>query len=283
MVEGQQALVLGVFLFVLGAAIGSFLNVVIYRLPRAESIAYPPSHCFSCGARLTVVDLFPILSYVLLRGRCRHCGRGFSPRYALVEAACGVLAVACGTIFGLTLYAAAMFVVCLCLIAVFFIDLDYMIIPDEFVVIIAVIGFVADASRLVATQGRDAITFSEWLGPTAYNVYLPRSVVGFFLGAGLLLFLGWIFEKAMGKPSMGGGDVKLAGAMGTLLGPGYLFLSYFLIAVIAGAVIGLAVMALRLRGRRDYIPFGPMLAMSGIAMLLWGDVIGPWVIGRFTA
>ena len=282
MLQWQPEWVLWGFLFAIGATIGSFLNVVIYRLPRAESVAYPPSHCFSCGTRLTVIDLFPVLSYVWLRGRCRHCGKGFSPRYALVEAACGLLAVLCATYFGLTLYALGLFVICLCLIAVFFVDLDYMIIPDEFVAIIAVIGLVIDGYELLSRHGATAIAFQEWLGPTAYNVYLPRSVVGLLVGAGLLLFLGWVFEKIMGKPSMGGGDVKLAGAMGTLLGPGYLFLSYFLVAVLAGAVIGVAVMALKLRGRRDYIPFGPMLAASGIVMLLWGDTVAPWVLHRFT-
>ena len=96
------------------------------------------------------------------------------------------------------------------------------------------------------------------------------------------MLLGWVFEKLMRKPSMGGGDIKLAAGMGTLLGPGYLFLSYFISAVVMGAIVGLVVMGLRLRGRRDYIPFGPMLAASGIAMLLFGDSIAPWIIGRFT-
>ena len=276
--------ILNVFLFAFGAAIGSFLNVVIYRLPRAESFVHPPSHCFSCGARLGVLDLFPVVSYLLLRGRCRHCGATFSPRYALVEAACGLLAVGIATLYGVSLFALAIFVVCLCLIAIFFIDLDYMIIPDEFVAIIAVLGVGHDAFRLVTGQGNplafaDPMTVGQ---PDVLRVILlPSSLVGLLVGAGLLYFLGWVFEKIMGKPSMGGGDVKLAGAMGTWLGPGYLFLSYFLLAVMAGAVIGLVAMALRARGRRDYIAFGPMLAAAGIAVLLWGSAIGPWVIGRF--
>jgi leader peptidase (prepilin peptidase) / N-methyltransferase len=277
--------VLTAFAFAFGAAIGSFLNVVIYRLPRAESVVHPPSHCFSCGARLQVIDLFPVLSYLFLRGRCRHCGAGFSPRYALVEAACGLLAAASVGIYGLTLFALAVFVVCLCLIAVFFIDLDYMIIPDEFVAVIAVLGLATDGWRLATGQG-NTIAFPDpmTLGhPDVYRViHLPTSLVGMVLGASLLYFLGWIFEKIMGKPSMGGGDVKLAGAMGTWLGPGYLFLAYFLLAVVAGAAVGLIAMALRTRGRRDYIPFGPMLAASGIAIMLWGNTIGPWVISRFT-
>lgn len=285
MFEALPLWILNVFLFAFGAALGSFLNVVIYRLPRAESFVHPPSHCFSCGARLGVVDLFPVLSYLFLRGRCRHCGARFSPRYALVEAACGLLAIAVVAAHGFSLLALALFVVCLCLVAILFIDLDHMIIPDEFVAIIAVLGLATDAWRLAVGQGR----LLEFADPMTVGtpdvmrvVLLPSSLVGLLVGAGLLYFLGWVFEKIMGKPSMGGGDVKLAGAMGTWLGPGVLFLSYFLIAVIAGALIGVVAMALRARGRRDYIPFGPMLAASGIAVLLWGDTIAPWVIGRFT-
>lgn len=282
----QQPAVVWAFLFAIGAVIGSFLNVVIYRLPRAESVVYPPSHCFSCGTRLTVADLFPVLSYVVLRGRCRHCKRRFSPRYAIVELWCGLLAVASvAAAGGLTPLALAYFAVCICLVAIFFIDLDYMIIPDEFVAIIAILGFAVDGWRMFGHGGgQEGAVFHEQLGEYLYfNIPLPLSVVGFFMGAGLLLFLGWAFEKIMGKPSMGGGDVKLAGAMGAWLGPGYQFLSYFLIAVVAGAVIGLLMMALRLRGRRDYIPFGPMLAASGILMLLWGHPVTLWVIGRFSA
>lgn len=277
---------LWVFVFVVGSALGSFLNVVIYRLPRADSIISPPSHCFSCGARLTLVDLFPVLSYLFLRGRCRHCGRPYSPRYMLVEAACGILAVLTVLYWGPNWAALGVLVVCLCLVAIMFIDLDHMIIPDELVAIILALGLVVDGARWWNQGKAAAIQFNEtYLRQGAgvdYTVYLPRSVVGLLVGAGLLLFLGWVFEKALGKPSMGGGDVKLAGAMGAWLGPGYAFGAYFLLAVMSGAVVGLVVMGLRQRGRRDYIPFGPMLALAGIVMLLWGDQVTPWVIARFS-
>jgi leader peptidase (prepilin peptidase) / N-methyltransferase len=268
--------------FAVGACLGSFGNVVVYRLPRAESVVSPPSRCSSCGTRLTLLDLVPVVSYLLLRGRCRHCGKRFSPRYALVEGACGLLAVAALALYGPTPHALAAFIVCYCLVLVFFIDLDHMIIPDELVAVIAVLGVGSDVSHIIARGRLATISFTEWVGPAGYTVCLPRSIVGLLVGAGLLLFLSFVFEKALGKPSMGGGDVKLAGAMGAVLGPGYQFLTYFLLAVVAGAVIGVALMTLRLRGRRDYIPFGPMLAAAGIAVLLYGDVIVPWVMDRFT-
>lgn len=272
-----------VFVFAVGAALGSFLNVVIYRLPRAESLVTPPSHCTSCGARLRVYDLLPVLSYLLLRGSCRHCGHAYSAWYAVVEAVCGALAVLCAHIFGFSLYALAILIVCLCLVAVFLVDFDHMIIPNELVIIIAVIGITLDAVHLVQAGGASAIRFTEVIGGTEYAIYLPRSVVGLLCGAALLFFVGWIFEKLMGKPAMGGGDVKLSGAVGALLGPGYYFLSYFLLAVVAGAVIGLALMALWRRGKSEYIPFGPMLAASAIAVLLYGDSIVPIILARFVS
>jgi leader peptidase (prepilin peptidase)/N-methyltransferase len=150
------------------------------------------------------------------------------------------------------------------------------------VTVIAVLGVGSDVSHIIARGRLATISFNEWVGAAGYTIHLPRSITGMLVGAGLLLFLSFVFEKALGKPSMGGGDVKLAGAMGAVLGPGYQFLTYFLLAVVAGAAIGVVLMTLRLRGRRDYIPFGPMLAAAGIAVLLYGDVIVPWVIGRFT-
>lgn len=272
------------FVFVLGAVLGSFLNVVIYRLPRAESLLRPPSHCFSCGARLRFWDLIPVLSYLWLRGRCRYCGASFSPRYALVEAASGLLAVASVQLYGPTLFAGAVFVVCMCLIAIFFIDWDYMIIPDELVALIAGLGLLQDGWAIVKHQA-PLLAYADplriGLGEGLRTFYWPSSLIGMLVGAGLLLFLGWIFEKITGKPSMGGGDVKLAGAMGAWLGPGYLFVAYFIFAVVAGAVVGVIAMAVGKRGRRDYIPFGPMLSAAGIAMMLWGDLIGPWILRRF--
>ncbi len=110
---------------------------------------------------------------------------------------------------------------------------------------------------------------------------LPRSLVGIAMGAGLFVVIAYVAEKVFKRPGMGWGDVKLAGAMGALLGPGYQFLTYFMLAVIVGALVGIICMAAGAVGRRDYIPFGPMMAAAGVAMIYFGDIITPVVMSRF--
>ena len=257
---------------------GSFLNVVVYRLPQRLSLAYPPSHCFSCGARLGVVDLIPVLSWFLLRGRCRHCGKRFSLRYALVEAATGALAVAAVYSWGLTPYALGVFVAGCALLVAFFVDLDHMIIPDQAPLILAAVGVAFDGYRLFTGGAQAALRYTETLGGKTYLLPVPASLAGMALGGGMFLLIGWVFERVMGKPALGLGDVKLAVGVGALLGPGYQFLSFFLLAVVGGALLAVALLALRVRGRRQYLPFGPMLAASALALLLWPDAIVPWVL-----
>ena len=266
----------------LGATIGSFLNVVIYRLPQRQSLVFPPSHCFSCGERLGVIDLFPVLSYLWLRGRCRHCGRRFSPRYALVEAATAALALACAYFYGhVPYYAVALFVACCSLMVAIFVDLDHMIIPDQVPLLLVLLGVAIDIGNLM-TQGREAaLAYRQTLGGATYVSYMPVSVVGALLGGGIFLVIGWVFEKIMGRPSLGMGDVKLAAGVGALLGPGYPFLAFFLLAMVAGAVISVGLIVVRLRRRDQYIPFGPMLAAAAIAVLLWPDVLTPWVLSFY--
>lgn len=269
-----------VVVFITGSVIGSFLNVVIYRWPRAESIVAPPSHCGSCGARLCVPDLIPILSYVFLRGRCRHCGHCYSPRYALVELITGLMAVGALREFGPSVSAVGAFVVCCSLLLAFFIDLDHMIIPDELVWIIAVIGVGTNAWALaqVGVASGDGTTFAlgftQPVGGSVRTLWLPSSLVGLALGGGAFWFISSAFERLMGKPVMGFGDVKLAAAMGALLGPGYGFVAWFLISIVIGAVVSVVLLGLRIRRRGDYIPFGPMLAFGGAIMVLYPEAAG---------
>jgi leader peptidase (prepilin peptidase) / N-methyltransferase len=265
-----------------GAAVGSFLNVVIYRLPNNKSLMAPPSHCTSCGARLRARDLIPVLSYVIARGRCRYCCRPYSPRYALVELTAGLLAAASVCVFGVSAYAGGVFAAICALIVVIFVDLDHMIIPDETVVVVAIVGLLFDASRLIRDGMGQFLNFTERYGGLEYTVHLPRSVVGALLGAGLFLFISWFFSSLMHKPVMGMGDVKLAGAMGAILGPGYGLFSYFLLSVIIGAVVSVGLILFRVRRRQDYIPFGPMMAAAGIIMLLAQDKVAPFVLGFYS-
>jgi len=266
----------------IGMAVGSFLNVVIFRLPRRESIVSPRSRCFSCGAALTALDLVPVFSYIFLWGKCRHCGRAFSPRYMIVEVLTGLSAVACLTFIGPNLYAVSVFVMICILIAIFFIDLDWMIIPDEMVLLLVGFGVSLNGLGIWRAQFGELILFTERTALATYTISLPGSIVGMVLGAGVFLLIGWASEKIVRRPTMGGGDVKLAGAMGALLGPGYQFLAFFLYAVFVGALIGLLAMAFRRKKRRGYIPFGPMLAASGAAMLLFPAELTAFIVHIYT-
>lgn len=279
---GAAQIVLQVFIVLIGATVGSFLNVVIFRLPRGESLVRPRSRCLSCGAALGVIDLVPVLSYLALRGRCRHCGRPYSPRYMFVELATGLAALAAWQIFGPSLEAVLGFAIVCCLIVVFFVDLDHYIIPDETVAIIAAAGVLLDLLHMVQRGGVIGVVFEERLSSgLSYRVVLPASLVGMAVGAGVFLAIAFGAERVFKRPAMGWGDVKLAGAMGAVLGPGYQFLTYFLLSVIIGAVVGLVVMLLGLRGRRDYVPFGPMMAVAGVVMILWSEIVTPVILSRF--
>ena len=267
-----------VLLFAIGSVVGSFLNVCIFRLPEAESIAAPPSRCGSCGRRLGFIDLIPVLSALIFRFRCRYCGHRYSWQYPFVEALTGTIFVASAIVFGPTLEAAVTIVVSCSLIVIFFIDLRYLIIPDGLNAIILISGLALDASLLQRHGWVNwAVTFRESIGGHAHLVYLPRSVVGMLVGAGLFLLISWAASKVFHKEAMGGGDVKLAGAMGAVLGGGYVFLSYALVSIVLGAVVGVLLIALRIRSRRDQIPFGPMMAVCGIIMLFWKDPIASFI------
>ena len=269
---------LWVTVIAVGAVVGSFLNVVIYRLPQRQSLMFPGSHCFSCGEHLTWPDLVPVLSYLVLRGRCRHCGRSFSVRYALVELATAGLAALTVYNYGLNAYALVIFLACAGLVVAFFVDLDHMIIPDEVPALLIGLGILVDVYRLISVGSSATLSFAEELGGKSYLLHLPVSLTGMLWGGGLLLIIGWIFERALRRPALGMGDVKLAAGMGALLGPGYLFLCFFLLAIITGAVVSVLLMALQLKRREHAIPFGPMLALAAVVMLLWPDVIAPWVL-----
>ncbi len=269
-------------LFVAGACVGSFLNVVIYRLPEDKSLWHPPSHCRSCHTRLGFVDLIPVLSYLILRGRCRHCGAPFSPRYMLVEAIAGGIAVTAWHISGFApYYAAGLFATCAALLVIFFVDLDHMIIPDECVVVVALFGLARDGYHLYVLGLGWAIPFAQRIGGEQLTIYLPRSIVGLLVGGGLFLFIGWIFEVALKKPALGMGDVKLAAAMGAILGPGYSLLSYFLLSVLIGAAVAVLLMLLSLKRRGDYVPFGPMMALAAIVILLYTEPITLWLLSWY--
>jgi len=238
-------------LFAAGLSIGSFLNVVIYRLPRNKSVVWPRSYCPSCEKVIPFYLNIPIVSYVILMGKCRYCGARISPRYLIIELISGLTVVGYFTYFGLNLQALAAVVLTLVLIPVFFIDFEHRIIPDVISIPGIAIGF--GLSFVTAEPG--------WIG----------SLIGILLGGGGLLSLGLLGDYLFKKESLGGGDVKLAAMLGAFLGWQkvlFVFISSAMLGLI-GAVIMIA-LSKKMRETHQ-IPFGPFLAAAAVIALFFGD------------
>jgi len=238
------------FCFLLGTLVGSFLNVCIWRLPRGQSVVRPASRCPGCGSRISAGDNIPLLSYFLLQRRCRHCGQPISPRYPVVEALTGAMAVVIFLSFGPTVPGLRIFILFCLLLVVACADLDRMMIPDAVTLPGMILGLALNA--LVA----------------------PRTIVSFVLGAvvgGAALFLVAVLgELLFKKESMGGGDIKLAAMVGAFVGWQGVLLALF-VAVLGGALVGLALILSGLRKRREVIPFGPFIATGTLVVVFWGD------------
>lgn len=246
-----------VFIFLLGCCVGSFLNVCIYRLPQDLSIVSPRSFCPSCRAPIRAYDNIPLVSYLLLGGKCRNCGAGISWRYPLVEALTGGVALALFLKFGFSLSFLAYFVLSAALIVISFIDLDHRIIPD-----------------LISLPGIAAGFLLALFGPLAT---VKESLIGLLAGGGSLYLVAFVYEALTKREGMGGGDVKLLAMIGAWLGwKSILFTLFF--ASLSGAFIGGAVMLIQREGRLYAIPFGPFLAFSGLAYVFLGPELIAWYL-----
>lgn len=256
--------------FPVGLAVGSFLNVVIHRLPRDESLLRPPSHCPWCGRRLGFWDLIPLLSYLLLSGKCRYCRGRISPRYPIVEGLTGTLFSLLTWRFFPSGTLLAHLVVASALIAVAFIDIEHMLIPDILVLVVALAGVTSDVSQVVAgKRGMFSLPLHKLGLP--FGLSIPNSVAGGLAGLVLFYIIAKLSSMAFRREAMGEGDVLLAGALGAYLGLGYNFLLFFVLAAVIGAVVGVAVAVLGRKGFSSAIPFGPMMASSAIIVALFGD------------
>ena len=239
----------GVIVFVFGLVIGSFLNVCIYRLPRGESIVSPGSHCPSCSHPLGLWDLIPLVSFIILGMKCRYCKKEISPRYFFVELGTGMMFLAVFARFFIyennPLVFISYLVLCSALIAITFIDLEHKIIPDKITYPVMIAGIFLS----IFTRS-----------------FFP-SVIGLFLGGGILLFI-----VVVSRGGMGGGDVKLAAMLGAFLGWKLVLLNLFL-SFLLGGIVAVILLAMKIKGRKDYIPFGPYLAIAGIITVFWGSKI----------
>jgi leader peptidase (prepilin peptidase) / N-methyltransferase len=241
-----------------GLCIGSFLNVCIYRIPNDLSIVRPRSFCPGCRAPITWYQNIPVLSYLVLRGRCQTCRMPISARYPLVELLTGALFVAVWNRFGLDPLTLIFWIMISGLIVATFVDFDHMIIPDSISIGGMVFGIIA--SVLVPTlHSTDVVKLA-----------LIQSGIGLIAGVGSLWLVAIIGRWVFKKDAMGLGDVKLLGAVGALLGlPGVVYT--ILISSIVGTIIGLTMIALGGHQWRSRLPYGPYLAVAAVSWVLGGD------------
>ena len=240
---------------VVGLCIGSFLNVVIYRVPRKESVVRPRSHCPSCQALIAERDNIPVVSWILLRGRCRACGARISPRYAVVELGTAALFVAAAIRFGQSWSLPAFLVFFAALLAISVIDIDCFLVPNR---VLYPALFIAAPLLVLAAAA------------TGDRTALVHALIGGVGGFGALLVVHLVSPRGMGF-----GDVRLAGLIGMMLG--WLGLGYPVLGIFSGfllaSIVGVGLIVTRVRTRKDPVPFGPFLAVGAVVAVLWGQAL----------
>lgn len=243
---------------VFGLLIGSFLNVVIHRVPRKESLISPGSRCPGCGYALRWYDNIPVVSYAMLGGRCRRCRAPISIRYPLVELTTAIVFVAHYFVFGWTPLLAVRLLFGASLVALFAIDLEHHLLPD-------------------------VITLPGILVGLAASVFLPpglfEALIGMLIGGGSLWLIGEAYYRYSGEEGMGGGDVKMLAMIGAFLGWKLVLVTLVLSSVL-GSVLGLSIIAIKRGGMKYALPFGTFLALGALAASLFGDGIVSWYAGR---
>lgn len=277
------------FAFVFGANVGSFLNVVAHRVPLGLSVVRPRSRCPACRTPVRAIDNVPILSWLLLRGRCRGCKGAISVRYPAVEALVGLLAAYAVRVIvlghgeptsdpGPWIHAAAVFAVTAAMTAAALIDIDHRILPDAITIPGMWIAPLLAALVPELTLGAERAV-PAWL-PDQCPMRLAAvvlSVLGIAMGSGIVWGLGVVGSRVFGKEAMGFGDVKYLGMIGGTVGPAGAVLA-LVVAAFAGSVAGLVRVVMT---RDRYIPFGPFLAIGGYFSLVHGREFVAWYLERF--
>jgi leader peptidase (prepilin peptidase)/N-methyltransferase len=245
---------------IVGLIFGSFFNVCIARLPRGESVITPPSHCPRCNAQINWYDNVPILSYILLGGKCRTCKEPISLRYPMVE---GITAIAfalqAAVFLDQPVLLASRLVLTSILIVLFGTDFDTQRLPDVITKPAIAVG----------------VLFNIWTPPG-----LVASVIGAVTGAGVLLAVRWLWRRLRGVDGMGLGDVKMLAGIGAFLGWRQVWVVLFL-ASLSGAVIGIALASRGGRSMQTRLPFGTFLALAAFAASLFGERLLSWYLGFY--
>lgn len=264
-----------VLVFFVGASTGSFLNVCLARWPAGESVVRPRSRCPRCGGGIAWYDNVPVLSWIVLRAKCRGCGEPISASYPVIEASIGALWVACVWTFAAPFVAVRVAVLATILTGIAVTDAKHYIIPDGFTVSgLVFVGATSVAGALVGVQGPFAAP--------------AEALFGACVGAGAITIIGWLGEVALRKEAMGFGDTTLMAVVGAALGPGRALLTIFAGALIASVVFAVFVFPIRvLRSRKTggkvevpLVPFGVFLSPAALVSLLAGDTVIRWYLER---
>ena len=249
------AVLMGLF----GLAVGSFLNVCIYRLPRRESLNWPASHCTACGRPLAWYENIPLASWIVLRGRCRTCRAPISPIYPVVEFITAAIFVAAYAIYGLTPLAGARLLFACAMIVLFAIDYRHYILPNVITLPGIVVGFVLS---LFMPPGWQA------------------SLIGLLAGGGILFAIAETYYRVRGIEGLGMGDVKMLAMIGAFLG-WQLVLLTLVLASFAGSFVGVAMMSARRGDMKKALPFGTFLAVGALVAAVVGDPLLDWYLGFY--
>ena len=252
--------------FFIGAALGSFINVIADRLPAGKSIVSPPSHCFKCQHRIPATDNIPIFSYIRLRGKCRNCGAVIPVRLFWVELGMAALFAFLYWHYGPVWELALVAFYCCLFVTLLLIDLEHGILPNKIVYPGMIIAIV------IAALGSIFSFEPSYTADAGFRFWIADAATGGGVGFGLLLLI-----ALLSRGGMGWGDVKLAGLIGLVTGFPLVFIALFL-AIICGGLTAAVLLLSKLKSRKDAIPFGPFLALGTMATLFWGSNLLNWLI-----
>lgn len=237
------------FIFILGLVIGSFLNVCIYRIPKGESVSYPPSHCTACGTRIKWYDLIPVISYILLKGKCRSCNERISVRYPFIELVTGIIFVLLYMKHGLSLFLLKYIILSSILIVVGVIDLD----TQDIYFKTTLTGIISGVIFMLVLKNP------------------VDSLIGAALGGGVISAIILLTH------GMGWGDAEVCMMCGLFIGSKLTVLMLF-ISFLTGGIIGILLILMKKKGRKDMIPFGPFISIAAIATMIFGNGIISWYL-----
>ncbi|WP_077367729.1 prepilin peptidase [Anaerosalibacter sp. Marseille-P3206] len=250
---------MSILIFIIGTIIGSFLNVCIYRIPRKKSVVFPSSHCTSCGTPLKWYNLIPIFSYIYQRAKCSYCGEKISLQYPTVELLNGFIYLLLYYSFGLSIDFIFYSIIFSILLVISFIDFKFQIIPDSLNILILIFAIIFKILQYTLYD----------ISPNIFN-----SILGLIISGGLFLLI-----AILSKGGMGGGDIKLIGVLGFILGIKFSLLNIFL-SFILGAIISIFLLLFKIKGRKDPIPFGPFICIAFMIVTICGENIIFWYLNN---